>query len=161
MAYIKGVGFTPLSITHLTQFLGLASTERTASLLKHPEEKIPEVASGLPEWERYLRWLFFGEGGPRREGDCLVLPVRDSQGMSPQVALVPLGTPYGAYHFGYVVSPILKDAASGLYMLMPGVAEGDGSPLLAFLYTPHKKPTPLALVLLELRRESVLVKEGE
>jgi hypothetical protein len=81
--------------------------------------------------------------------------------MSPQVALVSLGTPYGAYHFGYVVSPILKDAASGLYMLMPGVAEGDGSPLLAFLHTPHKKPTPLALVLLELRRESVLVKEGE
>jgi len=34
--------------------------------------------------------------------------------MSPQVALVPLGTPYGAYHFSYVVSPILKDAASGL-----------------------------------------------
>jgi hypothetical protein len=74
--------------------------------------------------------------------------------------LVPLGTPYGAYHFGYVVSPILKDAASGLYMLMPGVAEGDG-PLLAFLRTPHRKPTPLALVLLGLRRESVLVKEGE
>jgi hypothetical protein len=46
-------------------------------------------------------------------------------------------------------------------MLMPGVAEGDGSPLLAFLHTPHKKPTPLALVLLGLRRDSVLVREGE
>ena len=150
-AYTRGVGFSPVSISHLTQFLGLASVRTGAHFLQDPRSKIPEVASGLPEWERYLKWLFLEEGGPRREGDRLVLPVRDHRGMSSQVALVPPDTPYGAYHCGYVVAPIPKGAGPGLYLVQPGIQLGERRlpPFVLQFQKPHGKPFPLALVLAE------------
>ncbi len=154
------MAFVPLSVSHLTQFLGLASTRRATHLLQDPRSRIPEVTSGLPEWERYLRWLLLDEGGPRRKGDFLVLPVRDHKGMSPKVALVSLDVPYGAYHCGYVVAPIPKDAGPGLYLVLPGLEleQAHLEPLLSYLSTPRRRPTPLAVVLGE--AGEALLEEG-
>lgn len=135
--------FKPLSLTNLTQFLGFPTLRHTKRLLEHPEEELKKLALTHPHWARYLSHLLLGQPeGPEVVGERRVLPVRDTRGMSPQVALVPQDTPYGVYHYGLILAPSSISFRPGTFLLLPGAYSPNGDFLEPVTFTLRQRRFP-------------------